>query len=441
MPSSYSHDYLLYPAATDARRLQTQQWDAQPMVESQVHMASGTRWPVDTSINKNGSMMTAKGPLDMGDLIFALANIFHYRVTGDVWEFCEFANRNPGAGWNAPILYERMLMFGQITSAPTYEMLTPILDKLTLEIMGEGKSSQTQVWYGKTLNQIATPTAPVTPLEAKPYVRRNADWVVKLSTGLLSDAAADEATVLKWKVDFPSMRRLIYDLSNDSGDTGWDTFVNKRVEPMIDATFLANTDWIDYYSFADGDQFFMDIGTQDGKVQWTQRVKLVNTPNAFEDDDDAHIITVQFVPFAAALPGLVDDDENTQGFTAASGTIMSNAVIGAATDLTTAIGAFGAIAGYVPNGLERIYYNTPDDEIHIGPASMWREDNQPTTVSFDAGTTEHDLVYVATDDEFVVAGVTAAPFSAGAVTAEFGYDWEPDTFLKVRIDGSGVRAF
>ena len=47
MPSSYSHDYLLYPAATDARRLQTQTWDAQPMVESKTHPGSGTRWPVD----------------------------------------------------------------------------------------------------------------------------------------------------------------------------------------------------------------------------------------------------------------------------------------------------------------------------------------------------------------------------------------------------------
>ena len=381
--------------------------------------------------------MTAKGPLDMGDLIFALANIFHYRVTGDVWEFSEFANRNPGTGWNAPILYDKMLMFGQIASAPTYEMLSPILDKLTLEIMGEGESSQTQVWYGRILNQITTPTAPVTPLEAKPYVRRNADWVVKLSTGLLSAAAADEATVLKWKVDFPSMRRLIYDLSNDSGDTGWDTFVNKRIEPMIDATFLANTDWLDYFSFADGDQFFMDIGTQDGKVQWTQRVKLVNTPNAFEDDDDAHIITVQFVPIAAALPGLVDGDENSQIITATAGTLSGDAAIG----IFGSTGSRGATSGYVPAGLTEIYYNSVDDEIRVGPASYWPEDSRPLTVTFDSGTTLHTLVYEASTDEFMVGSVSSPPFTAGSVTVGFAYDWEPDTFLKVKIDGSGVRAF
>ena len=233
------------------------------------------------------------------------------------------------------------------------------------------------------------------------------------------------------------MRRLIYDLSNDSGDTGWDTFVNKRIEPMIDATFLANTDWLDYFSFADGDQFFMDIGTQDGKVQWTQRVKLVNTPNAFEDDDDAHIITVQFVPIAAALPGLVDGDENSQIITATAGTLSGDAAIG----IFGSTGSRGATSGYVPAGLTEIYYNSVDDEIRVGPASYWPEDSRPLTVTFDSGTTLHTLVYEASTDEFMVGSVSSPPFTAGSVTVGFAYDWEPDTFLKVKIDGSGVRAF
>ena len=430
MPSAFSHDYFLYPTSTTPRRFQSLTVEVDPMLDSQRTAPSGSAYPSWSSVTGTYTMMTATGPLDMGDMIYGLASMFWYKNTSGLWEFTDWAGAVSTTGWRAPLTFDKVIKYANDANGETGEIQDPILNQLGVQIMGEGNSQQTQTWFGKRYTGITKPSAPAIPASIFPWIRRNADWVVELSADGYGGLDNSAATLLSWDFTMPEFNRRIFDLSNNTaGNTGYDTTVRRRVEPTVDLKFLADQEWTSFFSDADDAEYFIKIKSHDDEIAWTHRCKLTSIPTSFQDDDDAHVITSQFVPVARSLPEI--SGTSTQAITAQQGTGGELDQIG----FFSTRGSRGARAGYTPPGIDALYYDAGDDEIVIGPLDIFG-DLIPSEVTI--GTTNFTLAADRPNNVLTATGITTAPFAAGAVVATFQYDWLPNDFVKISIDNSPV---
>ena len=162
------------------------------------------------------------------------------------------------------------------------------------------------------------------------------------------------ATLLSWDFTMPEFNRRIFDLSNNvAGNTGYDTTVRRRVEPTVDLKFLADQEWTSFFSDADDAEYFIKIKSHDDEIAWTHRCKLTSIPTSFQDDDDAHVITSQFVPVARSLPEI--SGTSTQAITAQQGTGGELDQIG----FFSTRGFAGSDSRLYPSGNRRIYTMMP----------------------------------------------------------------------------------
>ena len=423
MPSSHEHSYYFYPDSNSPRVMQSLMVEVDPMMDSQRTRPSGSAYPSWSSVTGTYTGLTATGPLDMGDMIYGLASMFwHKRSSTGVWEFTDWAGSVSTTGWRDPITFDKVVKYANGANGETGQIDDLVLNQLAVQIMGEGESSQTQTWFGRRYTPITKPAIPAIPALIDPWIRRNGDWVLELSSSGYGDLDSASATVLDWQFTMPEFHRRIFDLSNTvDGDTGYDTTVRRRVEPTIDLKFLADTEWLDYFSDADDAEYYINMRTHDDEISWTHRCKLVGIPTSFQDDDDAHVITSQFVPVSRPLPSITGD--STQVFTAVAST--GNSFVSS---------AIGATAGYTPDGITDIDYSATDDIVTIEPLSAFG-DLIPSSVDF--GSTTFNLSVNRTDGR-LEAAATTSPFSAGSVTATFTFAWLPNDFIKISIEGSPI---
>ena len=64
-------------------------------------------------------MMTATGPLDMGDMIYGLASMFWYKNTSGLWEFTDWAGAVSTTGWRAPLTFDKVIKYANDANGET----------------------------------------------------------------------------------------------------------------------------------------------------------------------------------------------------------------------------------------------------------------------------------------------------------------------------------
>ena len=428
--------HLFYADSSDPRIFQTGVVTPRRIVQTQRHRQSGNRYPPTVTNQSEWAEVEVETAFDLGDMVYILASLFDWqRDANGVWRFLSLSGaRVPG--YKRPKQWHKLLSYNWVgpASGPSYEAAGAILQSMELNFSRRDQTTVTAVFAAKEYQQIAQPpTAPV-PRAVDAQVIRNSDIRIGLSAGRLGEVVYP-TQVLAARWSFNDWVELIF--GANQSDRGWTDFADATVQPTLRFRFAADEEYLKYAN-VDANTF-VTFGDAAGTFEWIHLARFVDAPAGPGERRNLQEVEIAFSPYARVDTRALQDSVFT--FTAARGA-------GADTNLygyrqTAAIGsALTATAGYRPQGLTEILFDTDTDRLQVGAPDAhnrdWPQNWEPDAIRIGSGAVL-PLAWDSGDRRWrTVAALNANPLTAGAATATLTWKWTPAHYMRGMLAGTGI---
>lgn len=250
--SSYRH--FLYPTGAGAPKLLA----SASLKPSQAYagqvVQSNAGYPVDVVPQHEAAAYDGQGAVDLGDLLFALANFLPHKYTTGNRQFSFLWEDGPRRdGYSAAVEYDHMLMYP--ASGQCYRVDVPTLESMRIELRQQGQSQLTTRWLTKQMRTVSRPaTAPQPSPNAQTKTVANNAWQVRYSNDAMNWMALPD--VIRAAFDAPRFREGVYTL--DGTDSSWSSIAQVPSAPAVTIEMLTNNTFVSSL-FGQANELFIEL--------------------------------------------------------------------------------------------------------------------------------------------------------------------------------------